>query len=453
MLSHRLYLSRGPLAVCLILLVATFELLAAAPLAMAQYQTNPIDEAAKRYGGTRARRYARTPSGDPAERAEFGRYMKDYALASMTQTDPASLADLSKSRNDYLRSYLRGAAPEVQRDLTQLTFQEASAILKSGRYHPAVTYNAILLIGQLDEQYGDPPKPYPPSNDFLNRAVAAGLKSGRIPPPLIVGALIGLERHSKSFDQLPSEAQTATLSALLAVIQQEKFEQDVSSSVEQWMKVIAVRGLSNIGTLGQDNAVHTALMALIKNEDWRLNSRCRVAELLANLKPAYESASGIDERKAVESLLQLATDITNDEQERAIEYEENVLGGGGGSRRSYSMNEEDLPSEFQVRRLILRLSSLEQGINAVKPAIKDQRLVGLLADVSKAVGPVLSAAKEPNVIELNLTRDVKSLSRTVADTTAALGVEAVEAPPESDEEAEEEMMEEGASDEAETPQA
>lgn len=453
-LSHRCFSPRGLLTTCFVLLMAAVELLAAS-VATAQYESDPVDEAARRYGGSRARRYVREPSSDPAEQAAFGKYIKDFELASMTQPDPASLAELSKMREDFLRTYLRGAnvAPEVRRGLTQLTFQETGKIIKSGRYHPAVTYNAILLMGSLDEQYGDNPTPLPAANSILNKAVAAGLKSGRLPAPLIVGSLVGLERHTKSFDQLSSEAQADTQNSMLAVIRQDEFPQDISSSVSQWIKVIAVRGLANIGNLGQDNQVHTALMELIKDNDWRLNNRCRVAEALAKLRPAYESASGIDEQKTVASLLQLATDIASDEEERALEFEEDYRGGSGGGQRLYGLDESNIPSEYQVRRLVLRLSSLEQGINAVRPAIKDQRLAGLLADVSEAVGPVLSAAKEPNVIELTLTPKVKSLARTVADTTAALGVEAVEAPPESDEEAAEEMMEEGAGEEAETPQA
>jgi hypothetical protein len=243
--------------------------------------------------------------------------------------------------------------------------------------------------------------------------------------------------------------------ALLAVLEKDEFPHEISASVAQWMKVIAARGLANVGALGDGNRVHTALLTFIADEKARLNNRVRVAELMEAFRPAYESATGINERQTAQTLLQLASDIAADERERAFKYEEESLGrgGGGGFDRGNFGIQTELPDEYQVRRVLLRLTGLKKAIVAVKPAIKDAQLSGLLDQVVTAADPVIAMATERNLILLNLTRDIKSMADQIASISSSLGVEAVEAPPESDEEAAEEMLEEEAAEAAPKPEA
>lgn len=437
--------------------LALIAAVAAAPYAQAQFKAMPIDESAGSLGMTRARSYARNPTGDAERSKAFGLFIKDYYLPLMTQYDAASLGELAKRRSDFVRSFLRNADPTVAQGVTKLTYPIMKQVVEA-RCHPAVRYNAMLLLGDLDAEYATrttDPKPLSDANTYLAKYVTDGINDAGTPAPLIVGALVGLERHAKSIAGLPPANRAATATALLAVLEKDEFPQDIQASVAQWLNVIAARGLAGIGQLGDGNKVHLAMMQAIGDEDARLNTRVRIAEQLEAYKPAYESATGVDERKTVETLLQLATDIAADEKERAIEYEEDTLGPGGGGmgrRGGFSGGfrggglggESDLPSEFQVRRILLRLTGLSKALNAVKPAVKDPRYAGMLDDVTKAIDPVLSEAADRDMIELDLTENIKSMASTVADTTAALGVEAVEAPPESDEEAAEELMEEGA---------
>lgn len=448
----------------LLALLAIAATLACGPSLFAQYESNPIDESAKRFGSSRAKRYARSPSNDQAERVAFGKYIRDYYLASLTQPDAASLADLGRSRYDYMRSYLWGAAPSVQDDLTKLTFAEMREVVR-GRYHPAVRYNSMLIIGQLDSKYesqGSPPEPLPEANEFLTKYVSVGIGTAKAPAPLIVGAMLGLERHAKSLQTLPPANQAATAKALLAVLEAEDFPHEISSSVKQWWRVIAARGLANVGVLGDGNRVHKAMFAVIGDEKSRLNNRVRVAELLEAYRPAYESAGDIDQKSAAQTLLQLASDIAADEKERAVDYEDESIGGGrvggggrgGGRGGGFRLGgDTDLPDEYQIRRLLLRLTGLKTAINAVKPAIKDDKFTAPLDAVVSAIDPVISEAKDRNLVLLNLTQEVKQMADSVTATTASLGVEAVEAPPESDEEAAEELLEQEIEGEAENVEA
>ena len=445
----------GRLSVYSLALIAA---VVAAPCARAQFQSLPIDESAKRLGMTRAKSYARSPTDDAERRREFGLFIKNYYLPLMTQYDAASLGELARLRSDYVRSFLRNADPTVAKGVTTVTLPVVKQVVEA-RCHPAVRYNAMLLIGELDAEYASrggssEPKPLPEANEYLTKYVSDGINDAGTPAPLIVGALIGLERHAAAYEGLPPANRTATANALLAVLEKDDMPHDIQPSVAQWMKVIAARGLAGFGALGDGNKVHLAMMKAIGDEDTRLNTRVRIAEQLEAYKAAYQSATGIDEQKTAQTMLQLATDITSDEQERAVEFEESALGPGGGMggmRGGYRggfgggfSGDAELPSEYQARRVLLRLSGLKKGIEAVKPTVKDARLVGMLDDVVKAINPVISQAADRDIVELTLADNIKQMAASVADTTAALGVEAVEAPPESDEEAAEEMMEEGA---------
>lgn len=428
--------------------IVAFLIGAASLVAMAkadaQYATRPIDEQAKRLGATRAKSYARTGTGDAATQAAFAAYVEGYLLPLMTQSEPAALADMSKQRYDFMRSYLWGAAPPVQQLVTEATFKQMSDVIR-GQYHMAVRYNAMLMLGDLDAKYATrdtAPQPLPKANALLTNYVSRGIDEPRAPAALITGALIGLERHAKSLDTLPAENQAATVAALLKVLEKDEFPHDVSPSVAQWMRVIAARGLANTKSLGEGNKYHSAIVKALGDEQTRLNTRVRLAELLDQYKTAYASATGIDERATVQALLQLASDIAADENARAVKYE-NGTGPGGRTPGYDTFNTgTPMPSEYQVRRIVLRLLGLKKGIQAVKPAIKDPKLLAALDEVVKAVDPVISTASQRMVVELNLTRDVKQMAASVASTTASLGVEAVEAPPESDEEEAEAELEE-----------
>ncbi|WP_442482117.1 hypothetical protein [Aeoliella sp. SH292] len=427
--------------------------LAASPVATAQYIAKPIDEQAKRFGAAKAKQYARTGTGDAATQAAFKAYIEGYALPAMTQYEPAALADMSKQRYDFMRSFLWGAAPSVQPVVTEATYKLMYEVAIKGQYHMAARYNAMLMLGDLDAKYATrdtPPQPLPQANKFLTDYVSRGIDEPRAPAALITGALIGLERHAKTLDGLPPENQAATIAALLKVVEKEEFPQDVSPSVAQWMRVIAARGLANTKSLGEGNKYHLAIMKALGDEETRLNTRVRLAELLGQYQEAYAAATGIDERATVQTLLQLATDIAADENQRAVKFEEEAVGpggGGGGGMRGGGFDNfgtgTEIPSEYQVRRIVLRLTGLKKGIQAVKPAIKDAKFVAMLDEVIQSIDPVIATATQKSVVELNLTRDVKQMATAIAATTASLGVEAVEAPPESDEEEAEAELEEG----------
>ncbi len=410
---------RTLLAVALVGAIGFFSVPACA---QAGFKSDPVDQRHRR-NGTRAKRFAKAPTSDAKDKADFGGYVLRYYLPLLTRPEPEALARLADLRYDFFRSFIWGADPSIQRVLTPRIFDKMTKIVRDRQYHPSVRYNAILMIGLLDTTYANDAsatKPLPNANALLTAMVQQGVEKSAVPAPLLVGALIGLERHAKSWKGLPAQHRTATVDALLAVLAKEDLPQDISTKVQRWIKVIAVRGLANTGSLGEGAKIHKAFLALLVDENFRLNNRVQIVALLGEMGEAYKSAADIDQKETAQALLSLASAIAADEKQRAEDFENLSLSTGGG--RSFS-ELEGMPSEYQIRRLVMRLRSLQKGLRAVRPVIQDEKLRTSLSQIATLIGPVLASAQDKDVRELNLAGDVKRMADAIEGVALAQGVD------------------------------
>ncbi len=92
----------------------------------------------------------------------------------MTRTEPDKLGDVGKLREDLFKTFLwKSTDPTLQHDLTQLAFGQMEKIVGADNppCHPAARYNAILIIGLLDEKYSpdgrQPPVVYAPATKAM----------------------------------------------------------------------------------------------------------------------------------------------------------------------------------------------------------------------------------------------------------------------------------------------
>src|SRR5262249_19732312 len=150
---------------------------------------------------------------------------------------------------------------------------------------PALRYNAVLVIGMLDQEYAidsgagrRPPKPLPEANEFLTQIVSLAADDKPVPPTLLLGALIGLERHAQYHASLPPNDVAAMSAAMLKIVAHEKPIQDMDRDAYAWIRMRAATALAKIGNLGEQNAVHNALIKMITYSK-SLDDRCEVAGL------------------------------------------------------------------------------------------------------------------------------------------------------------------------------
>jgi hypothetical protein len=410
----------------LLLMGAMLCLVSAA--AAQQYRTDPIDEAAKRHGA-KTQRWIGNAAEFAADKANFTDYFQKYYFPAMTRNSPNDLADLGKLRIDLFKKYLWGTTnAELQSHLTDMAYKAMVKIISNQQapnYHPAVRYNAILVIGLLDDQYAiesganpRPPKPHAGAAKVLTKVVELSTTSTRFPPPVVLGALIGLERQTKYHQSLTPEAVKAMSAELLKFVNQDKPIQGMDADAFAWLQLRAASALANLGSLGEKNAVHDSLIKFIAKSK-SLDDRCSAAGLLGSFK--YENVK-LDGSATTDALFKLTSDLSAEELKRAQDYER--LGNSGAYAPAFAEpgrgSDSNAPQDpYPRRHLLARLMNLEAGLTAVKPALPAESQKQVDA-VLAAIKPVIKAAGDVKAtISLRVADTVRSMSQSLAETIGA----------------------------------
>jgi len=431
---------RGACALRLLVVAGCFFV--AVPAAFAQtYQTDEIDDRARRNRAI-AQQCCRNPSSYGANQEAFRDFFTKYYFPAMTRTSPQELASLGKMGDDLFGQFLwRTKSEPLQADLTSLTFDAMLRIIKKNnpRYHPAVRYNAILILGTLDEQYAietgadrRPPKPLPKATKFLTQVAGA---SGRVHPSLVVGALIGLERHAKYHASLePAAVADMTTTALKLILQKEP-PPDVDDPVFQWMKRLAASILVGPGSASPQ--VHDGLFQLIGNQELTLDSRCQIVAQLARLD--YSNAK-VDGETAGGQLVQLVARVVQEEATKAKAFEDAQFGsrrGRGNSRRRGNFGK---PEAYERRRIMTQVTNLLAGLRAIQPIVPEGRKE-VLNRVVSSLKAIQAVAKDQSLIDLDVVKDIRQHAGEVKAAASEWGNQGKEiAAPADEKEAAEDLF-------------
>jgi hypothetical protein len=384
-----------------------------------QYRTDPIDEKTAKGYGPVAQLCVKDPARYALEQAKVKEYFSNYYFPRMTRTGEQELGQLGKLRYDLFKNVLWPGNEQLQKDLTDLTFDAMLKIVApkpaDPPYHPAVRYNAILTIGMLDESYGietgpskRPPVPMTKANDFLTLVVDKGADDV-VPPPLVFGAIVGLDRHAQyrdSWKDAPAKV-AAMRKALLKLATHEKPIQDMDRDAYSWMRMRAAQVLAKLKGVGEQNSVHNALMKLVATGR-SLDDRCNVAGLLDNLE--YKDVK-LDDAGTAEPLFALARDVAAAEDKRAEDFQ-----NSGAANPGVVVGANGEPLETYPRRQVLaRLTGLSKALTKVKPGLpaETQKKVD---DLIKAIEPAQKAAGSKDTVELKLADAVRTMAVAVNRT-------------------------------------
>ncbi|MEX2171239.1 MAG: hypothetical protein WD851_18100 [Pirellulales bacterium] len=402
--------------------------------ARGQFKSDEIDQSLRAQGSV-VKRYAADPNSDASKKPLFENYITKYYIPLMTQAEANALGELGKLRYELFRQYVWPANPAVQTWLNATLLQRMQDIYQDSAYHPSVRYNALLILGMLDEQYGVAPKPLAAANKSLVMVLSDGLKNPSASPAVIVGSLIGLERHAKYRAGLPQEAQDMMAKGFMAVAGREKFPQEMSNSVRNWIRAQAAGGLAAMGTVGDKGQYHQALMKLIDDASLGVENRCEIAGMLPKLQ--YKAGDPIDGPAAVKSLTQLAVDYGADEAKLARKFEDLQIDGGGGlyasgsggSFKSFQIVNDQLV--YPRRRPVGYLTDLQAGLRAIEPAVPaDQQQV--IQALQAAMKPVIDIAVKQDSLDLDVVNQIQTMAEEFNKIAPSAGSKPVEAPEEKE---------------------
>jgi hypothetical protein len=402
-----------------------------APGTAQEYRTDPIDDKAVSNRITVDRVVKGSETYD-AQKANVNAFFTKYYFPAMTRTGPEDLANLGKMRYDLFDRYLRRTNNEqLQRDITQMAYRALGpiAVRTNPTYHPAARYNAVLVIGLLDEQYAieqganrRPPKPLLEATEFLTKIIA-NPDNPVVTPALVVGAFVGLERHAQYREAIPPETLNKMIDAALKMARREEPLDDVSLEVFRWIRLQAARTLAKLGIVGPEGKIHEALLALVGDSKLGVDNRCAVASQLANIK--YEGAT-VDGQSTADRMFSLARDLSTDEKRRAKEFEDIRIGvSAGGTRSLYGGMREGggygggygEQVKFERRQVLARATDLRAGLRTIRPVVPAEAQAKI-DTILPTIEAVINTAIDDDTVDLAVTETVRTMTNTIDSTIA-----------------------------------
>jgi hypothetical protein len=206
--------------------------------------------------------------------AAFDNFFTRYIFARMTLLSEEELASLPNKRERLFRDYIRpntSIDAKVHDRLVDLTFRSMKEIATKN-YHPAVRYNAMLVIGDLNSREASssstnpsPPEPLAPSaRDFM---LAEAVNPDQI-DAVRLAALLGLLRHMELNAQRPANLQMAKITRdgivkqLLPLATEKKVPVNRTAAGHAWIRGRVIDVLAAAGQATYDDAVTQAIVGI-----------------------------------------------------------------------------------------------------------------------------------------------------------------------------------------------
>ncbi|WP_428307340.1 hypothetical protein [Lacipirellula sp.] len=379
------------------------------------------------------------------ETKTLNEFFMKYIFPSMTVYDPPeALGQIAITRDQLFTRYINTAKSQGARDyLTSNTLKAMDAIAK-GYYHPASRYNAVLIIGQLNDAAG---KPLPAATEPLlaileNTEFKTGNATVEVPTALKLAAMIGLQRRIDGMDPALAERLTKAATAIATL---KEAPEDAPAEAYGWVRKQAAKVLAAQVAKGMTPPVQETFVALLTNKSIHLDDRCNIAQLL---KPEmYTAAQGLDVEAITNALGDLSKQVLSLEADDAKKFEDEFyknggggfgtggggMGfsrGGGGGMGGFDMMPEDLGPKYERRRMIDRLLAIADGASAVAAGGTDESKAKL-TELAASLRSVAEGSAPDNVSEVQIAPEVRKLAVSVnkmvatwSPTAAAAGDDA-----------------------------
>ena len=253
----------------------------------------------------------------------FDAWFNVYYFPLMTKV--ANVDKVDQMRRDLFEDSIQAARSAEAHDhlVITLTFPMMKS-LAEGNYHPAVRYNAMLTIADLNAREArtvgnrTPPEPLPQALTYM----LAALPREGLSDALRVAALYGIRRHVEldrkfpGYQPIPGNLKQQIMTAMekIASADQPPAGSDRSPDGHAWIRRMAIETLAALGYVGDGNKYVTLLDQVVADEGAAASLRCTAARSLGRFN--YAGATGIDPMALAADLGNLAADACQTEVER-----------------------------------------------------------------------------------------------------------------------------------------
>lgn len=226
------------------------------------------------------------------------------------------LDNIDKLRANIKRIDLRGATGAAHRELNALLLEQMTAIAKDKEIHPWSRYNAVLLIGTLDEVEpqagGAGAVPLPDALPVLFEIAQPRENASDIDDLIQLGAAVGLMRHARDGIRNPDD-RTKVARWALELLSSET-PKGRSANVHDWFRLRGVYVLRELRMPGIDRnptSILDALLATLSDDKATRTLRATAAETYGHLSLG---SNAVPFETYGRALAALALDIANNEK-------------------------------------------------------------------------------------------------------------------------------------------
>jgi hypothetical protein len=228
--------------------------------------------------------------------AIFDGYYASYLFPEWTQTTEKNLNSLPKERDKFVKNSLELSAknPAAHARLVDLTHTKLSEIAKDPEFHPAVRYNAILIVGLLNEtepNRGTGVKQMPEPYIKALTTLMEELKKPGNNEAVRVGALLGVSRHLEWDNskqavaaKIPPAMRTEAITELTSIVSTKIPPAGRSAEGQTWLRRRALEALGHAYALKVEPEFAKLLDDIIADDAEPISIRCTAAEVMAHVE-------------------------------------------------------------------------------------------------------------------------------------------------------------------------
>jgi hypothetical protein len=257
--------------------------------------------------------------------------------------------------------------------IRDLVFRAAEQLVQDRGYSPYCRYNALLMIGDLNEREMQisgrtvtPAVPYAPARESLLKVVESDDAQ-----EMKIGALVGLARHARLAAAAGGNPDARLLKPFVDVLKQKEPAAGESADGLLWAQRIAIDALGDIGLPG---AVQL-LEPILSDVTAPMLLRCTAADALGRLDFGQPggNAGNVDHAALLKALRQVAVAALNEQIQMLHQHlQENPSESLSPEGRLRGENSQDVPEDPLVQRvrrqLKYQLVCVGRGLQAVASA-------------------------------------------------------------------------------------
>jgi hypothetical protein len=286
----------------------------------------------------------------------FDSYFTRYYFPMMTQVTDESLRSLPEERARFLRDLENARNAEVHARLVGLALDQLVPLVQDN-YHPAVRYNAMLLISSLNDQeavrFGGSPRLPEPMMRALP-TILAEYKRPENTDAIKIAALIGLSRHlewdahrPQGAVTIPAALRTEVMNELLALAQAKEPPTDRDPEGHNWFRRRAIEALGLASFNKADQPVVDVLDKMLRDTAEPVAVRCTAAAALGRMNYQATTVNALETTKELGYLALVACDVEltrvselqKMEEERALRLSGQTGSAGMGAMGGMGMEE------------------------------------------------------------------------------------------------------------------